>query len=209
MDFNGQYSQNEYVPERLIGDADAGLSSFFQFCYDAGPLKCAFWYSSVTEIRDHFFEVDRKLLEKPLPIPGFGLFKIPTWRFGVFDALYRPALTFPVLAGVAAEIINGTAGSAIQTYLETLANATSSAEPPLVDPITGLKNSPNPLFTIGCGDRGPSVEELGPTELEAIFNKHLEASQFFGGVSATTEIICLGKWEVFSAPKLTLLTISL
>lgn len=108
-----------------------------------------------------------------------------------FGALgfYKPE-TFPLLARVTH---NGTAGPAIKSYLEIVEKARSPAEPPLVDPITGFKNSPNAYLTIACSDSGARVEELGMSELEAVFNKYLGVSQYFASLSSQLEIICLGK----------------
>ena len=191
VDFNTWYKP-EKEPEFDIGDADTALNNFFQFCYDAGPDKCAFWYSSPAEIRDRFFDADQRLFEKPLPIPGFGLLKTSLWRSGVYSALYQPARGFPLLASVAAEIYNATPGPGIQSYLELVNNASSPIEPPLVDTITRLKNSPNIAYTIVCSDSGGRVEEIGMSKLEAVFNRYQGVSQYFGGLSSQIEIICLG-----------------
>ncbi|KAI9786524.1 MAG: hypothetical protein M1816_007906 [Peltula sp. TS41687] len=190
VDFDDWY-KIEKRPKLDIGDADLALGNFFQFCYDAGPDKCNFWYRSPEMIRDRFFEADRRLSEKPLPIPGYGLLKTPLWRTGVYSSLYRPQ-TFPLLANVTAEIYNGTAGPAIASYLELTNNLTTPAEPLLVDPKTGLKNSPNAYLTIACSDSGARVEELELSDLEAVFNNCLGASQYFAGISSQLEIVCSG-----------------
>lgn len=195
VDFNVWY-QPEEVAEYDIGDADTALGNFFRFCYEAGPNQCAFWYNSAEEIRDRFFEADRRLLEKPIPIPGFGLLKTPRWRTGVYTSLYRPE-TFPLLAGVAAEIYNGTAGPAIQSYLEFLDEQRSAAEPALVDPTTGLKNSVNAYYWIACSDSGARGEGLGPRELEALYDRYAAVSQLFAGISSQFEIFCLGTSSAF------------
>ncbi|KAF7512022.1 hypothetical protein GJ744_002735 [Endocarpon pusillum] len=190
VDFNTWYKP-EKEPELHIGDADTALNNFFQFCYDAGPDKCAFWYSSPKEIRDRFFEADQRLLENPLPIPGFGLLKVPLWRSGVYSALYQPARSFALLASVAAEIYDRAPGRGIKSYLESVNNASSPIEPPLVDTTTGLKNSPIIAYTIGCSDSGGRAEGIGMSKLEAVLNRHQGVSQYFGGLSSQIEIICL------------------
>lgn len=190
MDFGTWYTP-ENVPEYDIGDADSALGTFFQFCFEAGPDKCAFWYSSSQEIRDRFFEADRRLFANPIPIPGYGLLTIPTWRSGVFNALYRPEF-FGLLAGIAAEIYNGTVGPTTQSYLKFLEEARSTGEPPLVDPRTGLKNGPSAALAIFCSDSGRRAKELGISELEAIYNNYAGVSQYFGGLSSQIEILCLG-----------------
>lgn len=192
VDFNEWYKP-EKTPELDIGDADAALNNFFQFCYEAGPDKCALWSSYPDEIRNRFFEADRRLFEKPLPVPGFGILKASLLRFDVFNALYRPDETFSLLASVAAEVYNGTAGPAIRTYREFIEKLRLPAEPFLVDPTTGLKNSPDPYSIIACSDGGARVEELGPSELEDVYNRYLGASKFFAGIPTRYELVCSGK----------------
>ncbi len=172
------------------------MNNFFQFCYDAGPDNCRFWYSSSEEIRDRFFEIDRRLLQTPFSIPGFGSLETPQWRSAVYQGLYRPADTFALLAGIAAEIYNGTAGPAIQAYLELL--SANSGEPPLIDPATGLKNSPIAGYWIQCLDGG-AREEVGAAELQGIFNRYQNVSQFFAGPTSQLEILCLGECDQTAA----------
>ncbi len=131
-------------------------------------------------------------MEKPLPVPGFGLVKTPLWRSGVYGALYQPARAFALLASVAAEIYNNASGPGFQSYVEFVNNASSPIEPPLVDITTGLKNTPNIIFTIVCSDGGGRLEETGMSKAEAVFNRYQGVSQYFGGLSSQIEIICLG-----------------
>ncbi|KAI9887838.1 MAG: hypothetical protein M1823_000360 [Watsoniomyces obsoletus] len=190
VDFNSWY-QTEKNAELDAGDTDLTLSNFFQFCYDAGPDNCRFWYSSPEEIRDRFFEIDQRLLANPFPISGFGSLKTPQWRSAVYQGLYRPAETFALLAGIAAEIYNGTAGPAIQAYVQLL-QSSPGGEPPLVDPATGLKNSDNAGYWIQCLDGGARDEEVEPKELQKIFKKYQKETEFFAGPTSQLEILCLG-----------------
>lgn len=169
------------------------MTHFFKSCHDAGPDKCTFWFNSPEDIRDQFFKADRRLLEQPLPVPGFGLLKAPLWRSGVYNALYQPAEVFPLLAGVTAEIRNRTAGPAIQLYLDIVKNASLTVETLLIEPRTGLKNSPNAGLTIACSEGGAQVEDLDTRELEAVFGRYSGVSRFFAGVSSQYYFVCLGK----------------
>ena len=92
-----------------------------------------------------------------------------------------------------AEIHNRTAGPAIEVYLDIVKNASSSVEPLLIEPKTGLKNSPNAGLTIACSDGGAQVENLDASELEGIFERYSAVSQFFAGVSSQYDFICLGE----------------
>ena len=196
MDFNDWYKPDR-DPELDISDADRALDSFFQACFEAGPERCALWSDSPEGVRDHFLEADRQILEEPLPVPAYGLIKAPLWRSGVYNALYRPAEGFPLLAGVAAEILNGTAGPAIQMYLDFVRNADSPFEAPLIDPVTGLKNSPIAGQVIFCSDSGAHRGSLRQDELEAIYGKYLAVSQLFAPVAFQYNLICLGMCRTY------------
>ncbi len=189
LDFNNWY-ESVKKPEADIGDTDAALSSFFQFCFDAGPEKCAFWYGSPKEIEKRFFEADRRLLEKPLPIPGFGQLTAGRFRGGVWSALYRPE-SFALLAGVTGEIYNRTVGPGVKSYVEFLQQQES--DPPLLDNTTGLQNSENAYAWIVCSDTGSRGKDLDKKDLEALYKRYTKVSKYFAGVSSQLEIICAGK----------------
>ena len=106
LDFNDYYSSNK-DPRLDIGDADLALDNFFQACHEAGPDSCAIWANGTEAVRKRFLKADRQLLDSPLPVASYGLLKWPSWRSGVYNALYRPAPGFPLLAGVASEILDG------------------------------------------------------------------------------------------------------
>ena len=92
-----------------------------------------------------------------------------------------------------AEVYNRTAGPAIQLYLDIVKNASSAAEPLLVEPKTGLKNSPNAGLTIACSDGGAHVKDLDMRELEAVFQRYSDVSRFFAGESSQYDLVCLGE----------------
>ena len=192
LDFNDYYSSNK-DPRLDIGDADLALDNFFQACHEAGPDSCAIWSNGTEAVRKRFLKADRQLLDSPLPVASYGLLKWPSWRSGVYNALYRPAPGFPLLAGVASEILDGAAGPYIHAYMELVQSATSSAETYLTDSKTGLKNSPDAGTLISCSDGGvQSSKELTMKQLDAIVAQYNKVSQFFGGVSSQYSLICKG-----------------
>ena len=190
LDFNDYYSPNK-DPSLDIGDADLALENFFQACHDAGPDACALWSATTKEIREQFIEADQRLLNEPLPVPGYGLLRWPLWRSGIYNALYRPAQGFPLVAGVTLEILNGAAGPFIQSYIELLQSNTST-DTYLIDPETGLKNSPDPGSLISCSDEGSDFKDLGTQELNAVFAEYERVSNFFAGVASQFSLVCLG-----------------
>ena len=190
VDFNDYYIPKK-DPAVDIGDADLALSNFFQACHAAGQDNCVIWSRTVKGIRTRFMQADQQILNSPIPVPGYGLLKWPLWRSGVYTALYRPSDGFPLLASVAAEILNGTAGPYITAYMELVLSAATAESTTLVDPKTGLRNSPNAAYFISCGDSG-GTSDLTTSALATLFNSYRKVSDFFAGVSLQYPLLCDG-----------------
>lgn len=199
LDFNDYYDWDK-DPSLDIGDADAALEYFFSACHDAGKAACSIWSTKMDGIRKQFHQADEKLYTSPLPVTGLGLLKWPLWRFGVYNALYNPTLGFPLLAGGLSEVLSGSAGPYIETYMEmVLEAATSTAKWP-TDPQTALKNTPNAGAFISCTDSGGPPKKLNQRDLDAMFSKFQSVSHFFGGISASFDFICDGAELSSKAP---------
>lgn len=187
------YYKLEKDPIVYLDNTDDALNSFFQFCFEAGPEKCPLFADSPSKIADRLLAVDRSIMEKPVALPGFGMLKAGQWRFSLFNALYTPNRTFPLLAGIVAELEAGAPGQAIQAYIENFATLMTPPEPPLVDSATGLQNSfTSAVRQILCADGPIKEEELGKEQLEAIYNKYRSANELFGGVGSQFEFVCSG-----------------
>lgn len=117
LDIDHCFSPNKR-PELDIGDANLALKNFFQACHEAGSKSCSIWTESAEDIRKKFFEADQAIYNSPLPVPGYGLLKWPLWRYGVYNALYRPSEGFALLAGGIAEVLDGTAEAYAAAYLQ-------------------------------------------------------------------------------------------
>ena len=189
LDFNDYYMADK-DPSLDIGDADLALDHFFQTCHDAGKDACAIWSESIMTIRKCFYEADQRLYSAPLPVPGYGLLKWPLWRSGVYNALYKPAEGFPLLAGAIAEILKGSAGPYIQAYMELVKSAGAEKYP--IDPKTGLRNSINAGTLISCSDSGAPAHKLDADQLAARFSQYEKVSEYFAGISAQYVFICDG-----------------
>ena len=191
LDFNDYYKSAK-DPHVDIGDADLALDNFFGACQAAGPNVCAIWANGTRETRMHFFEADQRILEEPIPIAGYGLLTWPLWRSGVYNALYRPAEGFPLIAGAAREILDGAAGPNIRAYLSIVQGAASSTDTYLSDPQTGLSNGPNAGTLISCADSGGDSKVPSTIELAADLERYEQVSAFFGCISLQYVAICAG-----------------
>ena len=201
LDFNDYYNWNK-DPNFDIGDADTALENFFTACHDAGKAACSIWSKKINGIRKQFYQADETLHTSPLPVTNLGLLTWSLWRFGVFNALYNPALGFPLLAGAVSEVLSGSAGPYIEAYMQMVQEATTSTSKWPVDPKTGLKNSPNAGTFISCTDSGGPPKKLDQQDLTAMLSRFQNVSDFFGGVSASFVFICDGA-QLFSTAPLT------
>jgi pimeloyl-ACP methyl ester carboxylesterase len=186
-----EYYRIDKDPAFEIGD-DLALESIFLSCFNAGPERCAFWYESASQIRDNFYEADRRLQTRPLPVPGFGLLTTPIWRRAVYQALYRPAGYANALAAAAADVFEGVGGQAIQRALGALYGAGTGDDLSLIDPVSGLKNNDNSGYWIPCVDIGGRQSELTGDDLEDIYSKYAASSLLFSGASSQYELFCRG-----------------
>ena len=190
LGFNDYYSAIKN-PQLDIGDADLALHNFFQACHEAGEDACAIWANTTQGIRNRLMKADQHIRAEPIPVAGFELMTWSLWRSGFYSALYRPSQGFPLLAGVASEILDGSAGPYIEAYIQVVQGAIST-DTNLVDPKTGLKNSPNAGTYITCSDSMPGPKHLSTRQLDIEFARYENVSSFFGGISAQFVIICQG-----------------
>ena len=191
LDLNDYYKWNK-DPGLDIGDADLAFEHFFQACHDAGKKACSIWAANIDAIREKLDRADQQLYTAPLPVPGYPLLSWPIWRSGVYNALYRPAQGFPLLAGAVSEILSGVAGPYIEGYMAIVQGALTSADDWPKDPKTGLNNSPNGGTYISCADSGGPSKKLDQADLAALFSRYNKTSDVFGGISWQFAIFCDG-----------------
>ena len=190
LDLSNWYSA-EQNPELDIGDADKALENFFTNCYLAGKDQCPLWSNSVEKIKQRFYEADQSISKNAIPVPDYGLLKWPLWRSAVYSAMYIPAEGWPILAGAVSEVLAGSAGPYITAAMKYI-SPQSSSDLWLLDPKTGLRNSPNAGTFIQCSDSGAPTGQLSDSQLSSIFTRYRGVSKFLAGVSSQFVIICDG-----------------
>ncbi|KAF8890364.1 hypothetical protein BD779DRAFT_1610817 [Infundibulicybe gibba] len=93
-------------------DTDKALQTFFDGCHQAGPKLCPFYEPTPDQISrklDYLFET---VSVQPVPAytqSQYGLMDYARLRLTVFNSLYRPYQTFPLLANGLAKLISGDA----------------------------------------------------------------------------------------------------
>lgn len=97
--YRGSWDEN-------IDQTDEAVSSFFTFCYAAGPEKCVFYANSTLAIKERMDAVIENIRKVPVPVSDPAFVDFPTivtyevLDFLLLSATYTPVLKFPVLAQV-------------------------------------------------------------------------------------------------------------
>ncbi|KAF8646017.1 hypothetical protein AX16_007442 [Volvariella volvacea WC 439] len=91
-------------------DADKVQQSFFDGCYEAGPIDCPFWAHSPEAIASNLTALYNRLRVDPVPVitpRSYGLVDYSNLRAAVFRSLYSPYVYFKSLAKALADLANG------------------------------------------------------------------------------------------------------
>ncbi|KAK7451804.1 hypothetical protein VKT23_012483 [Stygiomarasmius scandens] len=93
-----------------LRDTSAALQDFFDFCFEAGPSKCAFYAPSPSLIEQNLFDLYSALRKKPIPVrtsTSYGLVDYARLRETIFTTLYSPYAKFVDLAESLADLKSG------------------------------------------------------------------------------------------------------
>ncbi|KAF8646016.1 hypothetical protein AX16_007441 [Volvariella volvacea WC 439] len=143
-------------------DADKVQQSFFDGCYEAGPIDCPFWAHSSEAIASNLTALYDKLRVDPIPVitsRSYGLVDYSLLRVIVFRSLYSPYAFFKRLASALADLANGD-GRTVYELLEvpTYQCPCNSAS----DPWTTVLNEG--IFYVACTDGDPVPSDLESTK---------------------------------------------
>ncbi|KAF7971700.1 hypothetical protein HWV62_20160 [Athelia sp. TMB] len=104
---DGVYDGHDYRAMNWATNLDSTedvLKSFFQFCYEAGPLKCSLYASSVLQIQQRVDTILSSLDHNPISIPftlnGPTLVTRKILHSLMFEATYSPIKLYPELAAI-------------------------------------------------------------------------------------------------------------
>ena len=100
-----------------IQDAEKAFNVFFTSCSKAGSEACAFHEATPELIRARYQKLEKALLAKPVPVPGFGEFNYGFLHGLISFAVTDPNDLYPFLAAVMAEAESGVAGPNIYGVL--------------------------------------------------------------------------------------------
>jgi hypothetical protein len=86
------------------------MDSFYTGCSDAGPDRCAFWAPSPDDIRQNLTNLYDSIKVQPVPVIKGNTYGYVDYRMLhslVFQSLYLPFATFPLLAQGLADLAAG------------------------------------------------------------------------------------------------------
>ncbi|KAF8960263.1 TAP-like protein-domain-containing protein, partial [Flammula alnicola] len=105
-------SENYYATlwSNNLLDTDKVMDSFYIGCAEAGPDSCAFWAPTANDIRQKLTTLYDSLRSRPLPVrtkSGYGLLDYSMLRTAIFESLYWPYASFPIIAQGLADLAAG------------------------------------------------------------------------------------------------------
>ncbi|KAF7304011.1 AB hydrolase-1 domain-containing protein [Mycena indigotica] len=175
----------------LSTSTDAAFNAFSAGCAAAGPSGCAFARSSSTaeQISDRITALTNAIRKQPVPVVtsmGYLLIDYSLLRSIIFEALYSPYDSFPLLADALADLEKGN-GTTLYTLvaqpLYQCGDNTSVAD-----------SEADVEFAVSCGDAVEVNDTLD--ELEAFYATAARVSQFSEFLIGRTRVVCSG-WKVY------------
>ncbi|KAK4167179.1 Alpha/Beta hydrolase protein [Cladorrhinum sp. PSN259] len=196
----------------FLHDTDKVMSSFYHFCHLAGPLQCAFYSSTPSQIESRLISLLDSTRLSPIPIPSSSedtgpaipqLITYTSLKRMLSTALYQPVLRFPRVAEVlsALEVRNAT-----PYYHYTTSDDYSSlpsggkhhphlcfAEtvPPSAPLSVPHEATPDAFAAIMCSDALPNT--LSAQEFEDYAQRLQNISKAAGSVQVSFRLACVGR----------------
>ncbi|KAK3335899.1 TAP-like protein-domain-containing protein [Cercophora scortea] len=186
----------------FLHDTDAVMDAFYDFCFQAGPLKCAFCAASPAAIRERLDALLAKILVTPVLIPpaanGPTIPELVTYskvKRMISTALYQPIYRFRRVAEVFAALELGD-GRPYYEYTaepgpDPSAFCSTESVPPTI-PISGSTEGTADAFpAIMCSDGQPFNSTVH--EFEDYARRLQEMSNVAGSVQIVFRLSCVGR----------------
>lgn len=172
---------------------DEILSSFFDLCAQAGPVKCPLYEPNASHIRARVTRILAELERAPVPVPfapkGPRVITMDMMHTIMFTATYQPIPEFPALAAilVALEARNASALAAIPELFRWSAKFECAASP------VWAQINNEAMYAIMCSDA--TLDAARIMDFEEFFEKLSALSPFFAPVSALYHLQCT-EWQM-------------
>ncbi|KAI9772140.1 MAG: hypothetical protein M1839_002552 [Geoglossum umbratile] len=185
-----------------VQDADLLLEKFFDYCYEAGPLRCPLHTgNSSRDIQTRYERLLESIRNSPLLVSGSeefgpGIITYSDVKRLVVQSLYSPIALYPYMARVLADLSNGEGPS----FFECMANRRRSADLWLGGHLEQLPifcavpaGIPDVQSAILCSD-GESVRHETPDSFRGYWERVKKQSEVLGDFWAGIRLGCVG-WE--------------
>ncbi|KAL1864612.1 hypothetical protein Daus18300_007629 [Diaporthe australafricana] len=186
-----------------VRDADSVMAAFYELCYKAGPLKCAFHGTSPSDIEERHQAILERLRVQPIihmPETRFGseIPEIITYskiRKLAATSLYRPNYYFTHLAKILSGLEQGD-GRAYYEFVTRhgtpLTDVCSAQRVPPEEPLTSAGEGSDDAFPmILCADGKPLPGS--PVDFEGWVDEMGRVSRSSGAIVARDRIACAGR----------------
>ncbi|KAK0670995.1 Alpha/Beta hydrolase protein [Cercophora samala] len=210
-----EWYQGGYI--NFLHDTDAVMEAFFTHCHRVGPLKCAFYSPTPSQIKSRLFSLLTTLRQSSILVvsssnpPTSNLTsttppEIITYskiRHLLSTALYQPHLRFPPIATVLSALESGDG----LPYLSYTSPPDSPPRTPLCLSESLPPSTPLPSPSEGTADAFPAVmcsdatyHPLSPAEFASYASLLQNISYAAGAVQSEFRLSCTGrtvrpKWE--------------
>jgi len=169
------------------------ISSFFEFCHQAGPSKCPLYAPTVAEIQQRVGTIVDSLSQAPIPIPFQSKSPVVLTKKMIrrlmFMSTYSPLAMFKVVADglIAIETYNlTTLGNLIESYSDSNVECNCQTTSPWL-------TATEAFYAIACGD-GDEIPD-GPGDYSAYFEKLAAKSSFASQIWGIHYLQC-AQWKI-------------
>ncbi len=189
----------------FLHDAEAVIFSFYTFCHKAGPLRCAFYASTPTEIETRLETLLEHLKTHPIIVPSSSsnprpeIISYSSVRRTIASALYRPLVIFPLLATALSALESGDGRPFVELTSQSseelpLCEKSDRGDGPDPNPeVPDVEGSSDANKAILCSD-APDLD-MSVGAFEGYVKELQNISKSTGATMASMRLGCVG-WNV-------------
>ncbi|KAF2652960.1 alpha/beta-hydrolase [Lophiostoma macrostomum CBS 122681] len=186
-----------------VDDTDIAFHSFFQYCYAAGPARCAFYGNSTTQqqMEDRYISLLQKLRDEPVGYADLDVASYPGVVRDVdisstaFSMMYDALTNFPTLAVILSELENGVADAYVAYQTASSDSSIASRSISARNPVAHDPNydSSEALQLITCLDANTNYPVDSYDDFLDARALYMQESFYGGnGTSLTNMPMCVG-----------------
>ncbi|KAK5658969.1 hypothetical protein OQA88_1787 [Cercophora sp. LCS_1] len=180
----------------FLHDADLVMEAFHTFCHLAGPLRCAFYAPSPSQIHDRLSALLDTIRLSPIPIPTTlaptpSLVTYSSVKQLLSTALYQPIYRFPRVATVLAALERRDPAPYVSYTSLDNPNPIPFCSAETTPPTDTSEDTPDAFPAIMCADAEPFTDS--PAQFADYVATLLNISHAAGAVQAGFRLACAGR----------------